>query len=179
MREEHDPIAYEESASTSAAPANLIPSHAMEVLVLLPIANESLEANAIVEPVISRSENVNTQPLPENFVKLNSDTALCSTGCTDSKRLPEIIVLLIAHKWIQPRNLSMEEEDNYVEYVPVAKRRALTAQMILQRRGNSSALEDELEKSKLAEAKPSLLVKASQLKRDPPEISRTELIMQC
>uniref|UniRef100_A0A6N2M7Y8 Uncharacterized protein n=1 Tax=Salix viminalis TaxID=40686 RepID=A0A6N2M7Y8_SALVM len=55
----------------------------------------------------------------------------------------------------------MEEEDNYVEYVPVAKRRALTAQMILQRRGNSSALEDELEKSKLAEAKPSLLLDIS------------------
>ncbi|KAJ6700580.1 ATP-DEPENDENT RNA HELICASE DBP3 [Salix koriyanagi] len=72
----------------------------------------------------------------------------------------------------------MEEEDNYVEYVPVAKRRALTAQMILQRRGNSSALEDELEKSILAEAKPSLLVKASQLKRDQPEISQTEQIVQ-
>jgi len=72
----------------------------------------------------------------------------------------------------------MEEEDNYVEYVPVAKRRALTAQMILQRRGNITALEDELEKSKLAEAKPSLLVKASQLKRDQPEISQTEQIVQ-
>lgn len=72
----------------------------------------------------------------------------------------------------------MEEEDNYAEYVPVAKRRALTAQMILQRRGNITALEDELEKSKLAEAKPSLLVKASQLKRDQPEISQTEQIVQ-
>ncbi|KAJ6309210.1 hypothetical protein OIU76_018748 [Salix suchowensis] len=50
--------------------------------------------------------------------------------------------------------------------------------MILQRRGNSSALEDELEKSILAEAKPSLLVKASQLKRDQPEISQTEQIVQ-
>ncbi|KAJ6928930.1 hypothetical protein NC652_012943 [Populus alba x Populus x berolinensis] len=38
----------------------------------------------------------------------------------------------------------MEEEDNYVEYVPVVK-----------------------------QAKPSLLVKASQLKRDQPEISQT------
>ncbi|KAJ6918402.1 hypothetical protein NC651_012597 [Populus alba x Populus x berolinensis] len=55
---------------------------------------------------------------------------------------------------------SMEAGDNYVEYVPV-------------RRGDSSALEVELEKSKLAEAKPSLLVKASQLKRDQPEISQT------
>ena len=73
---------------------------------------------------------------------------------------------------------SMEEEDNYVQYVPVVKRRALAAQMILQRTGDSSALEDELEKSKLAEAKPSLLVKASQLKRDQPEISQTEQIVQ-
>ncbi|KAI9394061.1 hypothetical protein POPTR_005G047301v4 [Populus trichocarpa] len=72
----------------------------------------------------------------------------------------------------------MEEEDNYVQYVPVVKRRALAAQMILQRTGDSSALEDELEKSKLAEAKPSLLVKASQLKRDQPEISQTEQIVQ-
>ncbi|XP_048234020.1 DEAD-box ATP-dependent RNA helicase 35 isoform X2 [Ricinus communis] len=70
------------------------------------------------------------------------------------------------------------EDDGYVEYVPVAKRRALEAQKILQRKGKASALEDELEKSKLAEAKPSLLVKASQLKRDQPEISQTEQIVQ-
>ncbi|KAK3218414.1 hypothetical protein Dsin_012384 [Dipteronia sinensis] len=72
----------------------------------------------------------------------------------------------------------MEEGDDYVEYVPVAKRRAMEAQKILQRKGKSSALEDELENSKLAEAKPSLLVKASQLKRNQPEISPTEQIVQ-
>ncbi|KAM6579808.1 hypothetical protein CsatA_003582 [Cannabis sativa] len=72
----------------------------------------------------------------------------------------------------------MEEEDDYVEYVPVAKRRAMEAQKILQRKGASSTIEDELEKSKEAEAKPSLLVKASQLKRDAPEITPTEQIVQ-
>lgn len=72
----------------------------------------------------------------------------------------------------------MEEDDDYVEYIPVKKRRAMEAQRILQRKGKSSALEDEAEKSKLAEAKPSLLVKASQLKRDLPEISPTEQIVQ-
>ncbi|KAH7527874.1 hypothetical protein FEM48_Zijuj05G0012800 [Ziziphus jujuba var. spinosa] len=71
----------------------------------------------------------------------------------------------------------MEEDDDYVEYVPVAKRRAMEAQKILQRKGKSSALEDELEKSKLAESKPSLLVKASQLKREAPEVSPTQQLM--
>lgn len=72
----------------------------------------------------------------------------------------------------------MEEADDYAEYIPVAKRRAMEAQKILQRKGKSSALEEELEKAKLAEAKPSLLVKASQLKRDQPEISPTQQIVQ-
>ncbi|CAN6573139.1 unnamed protein product [Malus baccata var. baccata] len=72
----------------------------------------------------------------------------------------------------------MEEEDDYSEYVPVVKRRAMEAQKILQRKGKSSGLDEELEKSKLAEAKPSLLVKASQLKRDAPEITPTEEILQ-
>lgn len=49
----------------------------------------------------------------------------------------------------------MEEEDDYVEYVPMVKRRAIEAQKILQRKGKTSALEEELKKSKLAEAKPS------------------------
>lgn len=70
------------------------------------------------------------------------------------------------------------EDDGYVEYVPVAKRRAMEAQKILLRKGESSILEDELEKSKAAEAKPSLLIKASQLKRDAPEITPTEQMVQ-
>lgn len=71
------------------------------------------------------------------------------------------------------------EEDDYVEYVPVAKRRALEAQKILQRKGKASAVtDDDLEKQRVAETKPSLLVKASQLKREQPEISVTEQIVQ-
>ena len=72
----------------------------------------------------------------------------------------------------------MEEDNDYVEYIPVAKRRAIEAQKILQRKGKSSALEDETEKSNLAEVKPSLLVKATQLKKDQPEISQMEQIVQ-
>ncbi|KAG5618720.1 hypothetical protein H5410_018544 [Solanum commersonii] len=77
----------------------------------------------------------------------------------------------------QPRISEMEDEDNYVEYVPVAKRRAIEAQKILQRKGNSSVLEEEEEKSKLVEAKPSLLVLATQLKKEQPEISPTEQVV--
>ncbi|XP_020213117.1 DEAD-box ATP-dependent RNA helicase 35 [Cajanus cajan] len=71
------------------------------------------------------------------------------------------------------------EEDDYEEYVPVAKRRAMEAQKILQRKGKASAAaDDDLEKMRVAETKPSLLVKASQLKREQPEISVTEQIVQ-
>lgn len=72
----------------------------------------------------------------------------------------------------------MEEDDDYVEYIPIAKRRAMEAQKILQRKGKASAFEDETEKSTLAEVKPSLLVKATQLKKDQPEISQTEQRVQ-
>ncbi|KAK9141775.1 hypothetical protein Syun_011175 [Stephania yunnanensis] len=78
-----------------------------------------------------------------------------------------------------PNNEEEEEEDDYTEYVPIKKRRALEAQKILQRKGNSSsALEDDADRSNPAESKPSLLVKASQLKRDLPEITPTEQIVQ-
>ncbi|XVF26507.1 hypothetical protein REPUB_Repub14bG0022600 [Reevesia pubescens] len=72
----------------------------------------------------------------------------------------------------------MEEDDDYVEYIPVAKRRAMEAQKILQRKGKSSAIEDETEKSKIAEVKPSLLIQATQLKKDQPEISQIEQMVQ-
>ncbi|WVY93610.1 hypothetical protein V8G54_032698 [Vigna mungo] len=73
----------------------------------------------------------------------------------------------------------MEEEDDYEEYVPVAKRRAIEAQKILQRKGKAPlATDDDLEKLRAAESKPSLLVKASQMKREQPEISVTEQIVQ-
>ncbi|CAI9113935.1 OLC1v1037496C2 [Oldenlandia corymbosa var. corymbosa] len=72
----------------------------------------------------------------------------------------------------------MEVDDDYVEYIPVAKRRAAEAQKILQRKGKSSSLEEEeAEQSKLVEAKPSLLEQATQLKKDQPEISPTEQIV--
>ena len=72
-----------------------------------------------------------------------------------------------------------EEDDDYVEYIPVAKRRALEAQKILQRKGKSSTLEaEEAEKLKHVKAKPSLQVKASQLKKEQPEISPTEQMVQ-
>ncbi|KAF6162691.1 hypothetical protein GIB67_022350 [Kingdonia uniflora] len=73
----------------------------------------------------------------------------------------------------------LEDDDTYEEYIPIAKRRAMEAQKILQRKGKSSgAIEDDPETSKLAEAKPSLLVKASQLKRDLPEVTPTEQAVQ-
>ncbi|CAH9076284.1 unnamed protein product [Cuscuta epithymum] len=75
-------------------------------------------------------------------------------------------------------NMEIEDDDDYVEYVPVAKRRALEAQKILQRKGKSAPLEEETEKTKQVEAKPSLLVKATQLKKEMPEVSVTEQMVQ-
>ncbi|KAJ4909017.1 DEAD-box ATP-dependent RNA helicase 35 [Raphanus sativus] len=73
----------------------------------------------------------------------------------------------------------MEDDDDYVEYVPVAKRRTMEEQKILQRKGKVVELEEEAsaEKEKLAESKPSLLVQATQLKKDVPEVSATEQII--
>lgn len=62
---------------------------------------------------------------------------------------------------MEPSSAVEEEDDDYVEYIPIKKRRAMETQKILQRKGKSSELEDDPERSKLAEAKPSLLVKAS------------------
>lgn len=79
---------------------------------------------------------------------------------------------------------TIEEDDDYVEYVPVKKRRAMEAQKLLQRKGKVSAanalnMEDLNDpSSKPPEAKPSLLEKASQLKRDLPEVSPTEQLVQ-
>ncbi|KAK9266883.1 hypothetical protein L1049_027142 [Liquidambar formosana] len=64
-----------------------------------------------------------------------------------------------------------EAEDDFVEYIPVKKRRVLEAQKIFHCKGKS-AFEDESQK--LVVARPSLLVKASQLKHDLPEITPTE-----
>lgn len=73
---------------------------------------------------------------------------------------------------------TMDGDDDYVEYVPVAKRRAIEAQKILQRQGQAIVLDDDIEKQKLLEVKPSLLVKASQLKKEQPEVTQTEQILQ-
>ncbi|XP_074269688.1 DEAD-box ATP-dependent RNA helicase 35-like [Silene latifolia] len=72
---------------------------------------------------------------------------------------------------------AIDEDDDYVEYVPVHKRREMEAQKILQRKGGALGMnldEIEAEKAKELEAKPSLLVKATQLKKDVPEVSPTE-----
>ncbi|KAH9324674.1 hypothetical protein KI387_004852, partial [Taxus chinensis] len=69
-----------------------------------------------------------------------------------------------------------EEDEDYAEYIPVKKRRLMEAQKILQRKGKGSL--DAEQQDKAAEAKPSLLVKASQLKKDLPEISPTEQLLQ-
>ncbi|KAI3909783.1 hypothetical protein MKW98_014200 [Papaver atlanticum] len=76
--------------------------------------------------------------------------------------------------------VEIEEDDDYEEYIPVKKRRLMEAQKILQRKGGKTAVlgEGEIEESKLAENKPSLLVKASQLKRDLPEITPIEQKVQ-
>ncbi|GJR62178.1 DEAD-box ATP-dependent RNA helicase 35, partial [Tanacetum coccineum] len=72
----------------------------------------------------------------------------------------------------------MENDDDYEEYIPVAKRRAIEAQKILQRKGQALGVEDETEKAKQVEMKPSLLVKATQLKREQPEVTPTEQAVQ-
>ncbi|BFG20728.1 hypothetical protein CerSpe_070020 [Prunus speciosa] len=76
----------------------------------------------------------------------------------------------------------MEKQDDYVEYVPVAKRRAMEAHKILQRKIKSSGLEEKSDKLKLAvQANPSLLVKAQSEKsnfvaKDKP--SRPSLLVK-
>ncbi|XP_021755753.1 DEAD-box ATP-dependent RNA helicase 35-like [Chenopodium quinoa] len=73
--------------------------------------------------------------------------------------------------------MEIEEDDNYEEYIPVHKRRAMLKEKILQKGKESNTNEVESEKEKTEEAKPSLLVKATQLKKDVPEISATEQIV--
>ncbi|KAI3864379.1 hypothetical protein MKX03_010217 [Papaver bracteatum] len=74
-----------------------------------------------------------------------------------------------------------EDDDDYVDYIPVKKRRLMEAQKFLQRKdaGKPSVPGDkEIAESTPAESKPSLLVKASQLKRDLPEITPIEQKVQ-
>ncbi|XP_042468596.1 DEAD-box ATP-dependent RNA helicase 35-like [Zingiber officinale] len=85
------------------------------------------------------------------------------------------------------RSLSepQDEDDDYEDYVPVHKRRAMEALKVLQRKSQSAssvaAQSDDPSsdpRPPIAEAKPSLLVKASQLKRELPEVSPTEQLVQ-
>lgn len=89
-----------------------------------------------------------------------------------------------------------DDGDDYVEYIPIKKRRQMEAQKFLQKKSHlsssstapnssSSSLPattatpvDDLPIPVPESNKPSLLVKASQLKRDLPEISPTEQIVQ-
>ncbi|KAH7298380.1 hypothetical protein KP509_25G040400 [Ceratopteris richardii] len=72
-----------------------------------------------------------------------------------------------------------DDDESYQEYVPVKKRKQLEAQKFLQRKGRglSSSTTDEGDEAVHSEAKPSLLVKASQLKKELPEISATEQLV--
>ncbi|KAH8952788.1 hypothetical protein BDL97_09G103300 [Sphagnum fallax] len=72
-----------------------------------------------------------------------------------------------------------EEEDGFQEYIPVRKRRLLEAQRLLQRKGKGmfASSVDDMDALKASEAKPSLLVKSSQIKKDQPEISVTEALV--
>lgn len=81
---------------------------------------------------------------------------------------------------LSQKTMDIEEDDDYQEYIPVHKRRAMAAESLLKRKGKESAsveVEDESEKAKAQDAKPSLLVKATQLKKDVPEVSPTEQIV--
>uniref|UniRef100_A0A804RA60 RNA helicase n=1 Tax=Zea mays TaxID=4577 RepID=A0A804RA60_MAIZE len=86
-----------------------------------------------------------------------------------------------------------DEEENYEEYIPVAKRRAMEAERLRQLRLSKSAPASAVSSLPMpppppllpaqtsvpdAAAKPSLLVKATQLKRAAPEVTATEQRIQ-
>ncbi|BBN68032.1 DEAD-box protein abstrakt, putative, partial [Prunus dulcis] len=71
----------------------------------------------------------------------------------------------------------MEKEDDYVEYVPMAKRRAMEAHKILQCKVKSFGLEEKSDTLKLAaQANPSLLEKSNFVAEDKP--SRPSLLVK-
>ncbi|KAI5342889.1 hypothetical protein L3X38_010765 [Prunus dulcis] len=71
----------------------------------------------------------------------------------------------------------MEKEDDYVEYVPMAKPRAMEAHKILQCKVKSFGLEEKSDKLKLAaQANPSLLEKSNFVAEDKP--SRPSLLVK-
>ncbi|MCO5559147.1 hypothetical protein L7F22_012740 [Adiantum nelumboides] len=70
-------------------------------------------------------------------------------------------------------------DGEFQEYVPVKKRKQLEAQKFLLRKGRglASTTTEDGDEQGMSEAKPSLLVRASQLKKDLPEISVTEQLV--
>eukprot|EP00246_Nothoceros_aenigmaticus_P003828 TRINITY_DN15032_c0_g1_i1.p1 TRINITY_DN15032_c0_g1~~TRINITY_DN15032_c0_g1_i1.p1 ORF type:complete len:624 (+),score=164.32 TRINITY_DN15032_c0_g1_i1:44-1873(+) len=72
------------------------------------------------------------------------------------------------------------EDEDYQDYIPVRKRRLIEAQRLLQRKakdkgnGLAGGADDAEHNKSAAEAKQSLLVKASQLKKDQPEVTATQ-----
>lgn len=72
----------------------------------------------------------------------------------------------------------MEGDEEVEEYVPVRKRRLIEQQKILAKKGRglTAAMAAALEREQ--EAKPSLLVKATQLKKDAPKVTETEALAQ-
>ncbi|KAG9442680.1 hypothetical protein H6P81_018534 [Aristolochia fimbriata] len=79
---------------------------------------------------------------------------------------------------------TIDNDDNYVEYIPINKRgkwkrrRSFTARAKFGSSVDYQDLDNDLIDLKPLEAKPSLLIKASQLKRHLPEISPTEQLVQ-
>ena len=69
-----------------------------------------------------------------------------------------------------------EEEEEYKPYVPVKQRRLMEANRLLQRRGRGIAAGSTVEAEAVpaSEAKQSLLVSATQLKKEQPELTGDE-----
>lgn len=67
------------------------------------------------------------------------------------------------------------EDDDYQEYVPVKKRRLMEQQRLLAKKGRGAVTGsgDELDEDAV-EAKPSLLVQSTQLKKEAPVVTETE-----
>ncbi|CAM6084318.1 unnamed protein product [Calypogeia fissa] len=73
----------------------------------------------------------------------------------------------------------VQDDDNeQEEYVPIRKRRMLQAQSILQRKGRGVVAATMEISDVKSETKPSLLMKASQLKKEAPEITPTEQMVR-
>lgn len=68
----------------------------------------------------------------------------------------------------------LDSDDISADYVPVRRRRAIEQQRLLARRGRGVAFGAMAEEGGLGEARPSLLVTATALRKDAPELTETE-----